>query len=158
MLDGTRCRVYSVRMLYFIGAFDGDTLCAIKIGYVSNINNLCRRASALQIGNHLAIRVIGMQNGNFSDEREQHRVWAKHRIRGEWFAPADELVALATSCPVSRADLVERPSKPSVPGMRSRPRVEPVSTETRKRKRRRSPVDKPPHWTSKWLAYWRHSA
>jgi len=145
--------MYSVRVIYFIGAFDGNTLHAIKIGFTGR-KSVTRRLETHQIGNHLTLKAIGTFNGDRKEEHAQHKKWAAYRLRGEWFRPDAALVAFATSCTAPTEDIVEIPPRPSVRGKRSRVNKEPVAEEPHKRKRRTT-LQHRPHWTVKSIAHWR---
>lgn len=62
---------------------------AIKIGFTDNIY---ARMIALQIGNHLPLKLLGCRPGNELDEENTHKQFAKDRLQGEWFYPSDELL------------------------------------------------------------------
>lgn len=80
--------------VYFAQAGDGG---AIKIGHAAN---LARRISALQTGSATPLTLLGVADGGAETERRYHQLFAAHHLRGEWFAPADEIVAEAARHPV----------------------------------------------------------
>lgn len=62
----------------------------IKIG-LSNHTGLGQRVSALQTGYPHRLRVVKLLDGNH--EARLHHEFAAHRLHGEWFSPAPELLA-----------------------------------------------------------------
>ena len=80
-------------MIYFIQEEAGP----IKIGHVKDdsalmLGSIRARASALQIGNPRELRVVAYMAGTLANEQELHGRFAEHRLRGEWFKPAEELL------------------------------------------------------------------
>lgn len=71
--------------VYLIG-HDG----AVKIGF-SEKHPQSGRLSQLQTSHDQHLRVLGLVLGTPGDESRMHRLFAKHRIKGEWFSPADEI-------------------------------------------------------------------
>ena len=68
------------RGVYFIQAETGGP---IKIGVARDV---LRRLDALQIGNPLTLRIIGViTDVDLYDERDMHNRFAHLRLRGEWF-------------------------------------------------------------------------
>lgn len=76
----------SVRV-YFIQAIEGGP---IKIGMSQNPE---RRLADLQVGSPVRLRIIGVAVGGQQREAALHRRLAKHRVHGEWFADAPEVMA-----------------------------------------------------------------
>lgn len=72
--------------VYFIQAGLGP----IKIGYTTDIK---RRLPSLQTSTSKKLRVLATIAGRVGLERELHRRFHEHRISGEWFRPAPELLA-----------------------------------------------------------------
>lgn len=82
----TECWVYFIQ----VGS-DGP----IKIGSGGNPEG---RLANLQVGNHEVLRVLGICVGDRAREVElQQEVWGS-RIRGEWFRPTAEVLALVERC------------------------------------------------------------
>jgi hypothetical protein len=73
--------------VYFLQRESGG---AIKIGVAGDIK---KRMSALQTAFPDRLRVLGTQSGGRDEETALHRRFAAHRLHGEWFAPAPELLA-----------------------------------------------------------------
>lgn len=77
-------------MLYFVQAASG----AIKIGFT---NNWAKRFEALRRGTHEKLSALLVIEGSVSDEKSLLTRFAAHRLRGEWFNPAPELLDLISS-------------------------------------------------------------
>lgn len=88
-------------MIYFVQAPSGP----IKIGFTGDWR---KRRIALQSGNPERLTTLLVVPGERVDEQALHRAFAAHRVRSEWFAPVDELLAYIES---RRGDAlaVERP-------------------------------------------------
>lgn len=71
--------------VYFIG---GDTG-AIKIGIARDPE---RRLATLQCGSPIKLRIMASGPGSHHDERTLHARFAEHRLHGEWFSPAPEIL------------------------------------------------------------------
>jgi hypothetical protein len=71
-----------------------DTDDAIKIGFSRDVRRRMRSIRAL-----LKVRVVALayMPGTMMDEREFHRRFAVHRLDGEWFSPAPEILALVAA-------------------------------------------------------------
>jgi DNA-binding Xre family transcriptional regulator len=69
--------------IYFIQAGD-----CVKIGRAANVK---QRLSALQIGSHLPLTLLGTLPGNEQQEKDLHASFFHLRVRGEWFQIATEL-------------------------------------------------------------------
>jgi hypothetical protein len=65
---------------------------AVKIGW-SDRHPRGRRLSQLQSASSEKLKVLGLIVGTLSRERQLHRRFARHWIRGEWFSPAEEILA-----------------------------------------------------------------
>lgn len=77
--------------VYFVQAGkDGP----IKIGHT---NNITRRMMNMQQGNHLKLRLLRKRPGSRRDEKAFQDQFAHHRISGEWFVPAQELLDFITN-------------------------------------------------------------
>lgn len=74
--------------VYFIQAGNGGP---IKIGYTGSDPK--DRLATLQTGNALPLRVLVTVRGTPQDEAALHRLFNKHRMQGEWFAPDDQILA-----------------------------------------------------------------
>ena len=89
------------KMIYFIQEEkDG----AIKIGYAK------WRASArlrhLQIANPHKLYLLGVMEGEKSDEKKLHVLFKKYRIRGEWFCSCKKLLNyIRENCHANEKDL-----------------------------------------------------
>ena len=79
--------------IYFVQAASGP----IKIGFVKKA--MVHRLKDLQVGNHEVLTLIGWKLGTVSEERALHVRFRHLRIRGEWFRPAPELLALVKKHP-----------------------------------------------------------
>lgn len=73
--------------VYFIQAGPAGP---IKIGVT---NEMPRRLKMLQNGNHEALSVIATVEANRRYEQLMHRRFYLHRLRGEWFRPAPDILA-----------------------------------------------------------------
>lgn len=74
-------------MIYFIQ--DSGSL-NIKIGFTDGSPHA--RLSALQTGNSSLLVLLGAVAGTMAAEREAHAALAKHRVSGEWFRPAPDVL------------------------------------------------------------------
>lgn len=72
--------------VYFIRAGAGP----IKIGFTTDIK---RRLPGLQTSTPKRLRVLAVMPGRIGLERAMHQRFQEHRIAGEWFRPAPELLA-----------------------------------------------------------------
>lgn len=75
-----------VGFVYFVGASDG----AIKIGWALDPGT---RLQSLQCGSPVTLSILAIAGGGRRQELEYHRQFKEHRIRGEWFARAPEILA-----------------------------------------------------------------
>lgn len=73
--------------VYFIQAVSGGP---IKIGTSSDVE---QRLSTLQCASPVKLRIIGLISGGIHHEAALHRRLAVHRLHGEWFADAPEVLA-----------------------------------------------------------------
>lgn len=90
-----------IGFVYFIT--DGD---AIKIGY-SDAPEL--RLRTLQCASHKPLRIIDTARGTPDDEKRLHKQFGHLRLKGEWFAPAPELVEFIKDfCRLHPAELARR--------------------------------------------------
>ena len=74
-------------MIYFIQ----DTAGNIKIGHANDVKG---RFRSLQTAHATKLHLLATIPGNVDDERKLHKRFAAHRLGGEWFRPAPELLAL----------------------------------------------------------------
>jgi hypothetical protein len=79
-------------VVYFIGAYIGSELQAVKIGY--SIKHPAARIRHLQPGNHCELRVMCEVPGDVKREKQFHREFGADRLRHEWFRPSEALLAL----------------------------------------------------------------
>jgi Meiotically up-regulated gene 113 len=80
-------------MIYFLKSGD-----AVKIGYSANPG---KRIKRFHTGNPYNLPVLGVMDGELSDEASLHERFAAHRIRPdrEWFILCDEIVDfIETNC------------------------------------------------------------
>lgn len=75
--------------VYFMRRTDG--VGPIKIGCSKM---LPRRLAAMQVWSPHIIEVVAHCPGTFADEQRLHRQFAEHRLHGEWFEPAPELLSV----------------------------------------------------------------
>jgi hypothetical protein len=79
-------------IIYFAQAGDHGP---IKIGYTSSAPE--ERLATLQTGCPSPLRLLGTRHGTGGHERYLHARFASHRLGGEWFSPADELLSFICS-------------------------------------------------------------
>lgn len=91
-------------MIYFLQAPNGE----IKIGYTHNI---VQRQRAIESKMHIKCSLLAVRDGGRDEERAAHQMFAAHRLHGEWFSPASDVLAFVDN-PLIR--LVPLPSK-SIP-------------------------------------------
>lgn len=80
------------RVVYFVQAGDDGP---IKIGSTGNPRH---RLAMLQSAHYDLLTMLGTCGGGFAREYALHEELAAHRIRGEWFAPAPEVLAVVAAC------------------------------------------------------------
>lgn len=83
---------WGIHFVYFIVEFN-DGINAVKIGTAADP---LARAISLQIGNPRPLQLAQVLYGTPASEEGYHELWQKNRIRGEWFAPADEILEWAS--------------------------------------------------------------
>lgn len=110
-------------LVYFI---QQDVTNAIKIGYTANLPSLARRLRSLQLASAYALRLLCRTPGTPSLERELHRQFRAHRLRGEWFSPC---AAIAQAI----ADITEKGNQPTAAALA----VAPLARQLRLRRQRR---------------------
>lgn len=81
--------ISEIDRVYFVEGPDGS----IKIGHSRNVS---RRVKTIQALNPTATLLLDLPGGIVA-ERDLHQRFAKHRLDGEWFRPAPELLALIAS-------------------------------------------------------------
>ena len=74
------------RWVYFVAVSSGE----VKIGTAVNLRS---RIGGLQVGHPHPLHVVALTDGSGDVETQLHDRFAEHRIRGEWFYPADELTS-----------------------------------------------------------------
>lgn len=75
--------------VYFISCGEGEP---IKIGYTSQ--SVDKRLASMQTGVPVKLTVLGEMDGTMTDEQALHARFDADRVRGEWFRPSAELLAL----------------------------------------------------------------
>lgn len=81
--------------VYFIQGDDGGP---IKIGRTENWPGF--RVADLQCGYPFGwLRCVGVLRGPIGLEKQLHRRFHKHRMRGEWFSASPDLIAFITALP-----------------------------------------------------------
>jgi hypothetical protein len=82
--------------IYFVQSERGGP---IKIGFTDNLK---RRLASMRTHSADKLVVLATCKGDLTDERRLHERFAAHRVRGEWFAPAAELLAaIRSNAPLS---------------------------------------------------------
>lgn len=81
------------RKVYFIQPLGGGL---VKIGSSRNPEGRLQR---MQTGSPVLLRLVGLMPGGTPAELELHERFAEHRVRGEWFRPAPELLELIAEHP-----------------------------------------------------------
>jgi hypothetical protein len=82
-----RQRLARRRWVYFIQAEAGGP---IKIGISRDVE---RRRGELQRAERQALKVLATFEGTIQDESAMHTRFAAHRLHGEWFSPAPDLLS-----------------------------------------------------------------
>ena len=75
---------------------------AVKIGFSRDV---ARRFEALQTASPEELVFLGAVRGGIGDEQKIHARFSATRVRGEWFSPSPDLLALAASEPTFSADV-----------------------------------------------------
>lgn len=71
---------------------DGRQGVALKIGWTEKHPGK-GRLGQLQTASEKSLDLLGVILGTIVDERQLQQRFARHRIRGEWFEPAQEILA-----------------------------------------------------------------
>ena len=79
-------------VVYFIGAYIGTELQAVKVGY--SVKHPAARIRHLQPGNHCELRLLCEVPGDMKRERRFHEQFKADRLRHEWFRPSSSLLTL----------------------------------------------------------------
>ena len=77
--------------VYFAGAYEGDELKFVKIGYTSG-RNPNHRVREVAEGVPQSIRLLAAVPGCLALEHHYHEEFAKWRERGEWFRPCGDIL------------------------------------------------------------------
>jgi hypothetical protein len=80
------CETQKDRAVYFIGSLDT----AIKIGVSSSV---AVRFRTLQAYSPVPLEILAVRQGSEATECAYHDWFAAHRLHGEWFSPAPEILA-----------------------------------------------------------------
>ena len=88
-------------MIYFVQAAG---LGFIKIGFVQ-FYTAAERVQELQIVSPVDLNLLKVVAGTRRTEKELHQQFASARVRGEWFKPVPELLALIESTAAIASDL-----------------------------------------------------
>jgi hypothetical protein len=88
--DEKRTNEFLYRQRYpgFVYFIQGETGGPIKIGYSDDVK---KRLKGLQTGHPDNLKILFAFPGNIDDEKSMHSKFEKHRLRGEWFKPVDEI-------------------------------------------------------------------
>jgi len=73
--------------IYFIQCDEGCK--PVKIGYAKHVGS---RLNGIRVGCPFPLHVLGVMEGNLSDEALLHEMFEPHLIVGEWFKPAEEIL------------------------------------------------------------------
>ncbi len=93
--------------VYFIQEDGGGP---IKIGLARRIYI---RLGSLQVGNHRRLRLVGFLGGKTAyEEGRLHVQFRAHRVRGEWFVPAPEVLDFIRSINLDAERQHRLPSAP----------------------------------------------
>jgi hypothetical protein len=74
-------------IVYFVGGDEGP----VKIGWTQQ--PIKERLKCIQNGSPIKLNVLAIQPAKKAREKVYHRMFAKHRLRGEWFERAPEIEA-----------------------------------------------------------------
>lgn len=85
-------RLRERRWIYFVQVGAAGP---VKIGCTRDVT---KRISSLQTGHPERLVLLGCFEGTTRDERELHERFHAHRLTGEWFRPAPEILSQAAAC------------------------------------------------------------
>lgn len=94
--------------IYFAQGVDGGP---IKIGYTAQ--QPIKRLKALQTAHHTELRLTRFVEGTREMESNLHKLFASHRIRGEWFEAVPPLADLANAIPEPGPNVIQYPKAPA---------------------------------------------
>jgi hypothetical protein len=86
-----RRRLKARRWVYFMQE-RGTTTAPVKIGISRDVE---RRRGERQRAEGIILSVLATMEGTVKDEQAFHQRFAAHRLHGEWFTPAPEILAQA---------------------------------------------------------------
>lgn len=76
-------------LIYFAQLGDAGP---VKIGYSANTETLVRRMDTLQNSNPEPLYLRGVIRGTQAEEQRILTLFFRHRLRGEWFYPSEDLI------------------------------------------------------------------
>lgn len=106
----------------------------IKVGIA---NDPLRRLDDIQVASPYDVTILRITWGGADLERYLHHRWRKHKIRGEWFKPVEEILRYASG----DAELslkIRRAAKIRIPGTNWRGNEKPFDPSLSFRDRRRA--------------------
>lgn len=68
----------------------------VKIGFTTDIRN---RLSQLQVATPLRLKLVALFEGDMETEKQLHKQFEEHAVRGEWFNNVEELKKFAEEQP-----------------------------------------------------------
>jgi DNA-binding NtrC family response regulator len=93
-------------MIYFI---QQGTTGPIKIGYTKN--DIAKRMLSLQTASPKKLTLLGVIEGDKSQEKLIHKFFHAHKMEGEWFKPApavlDYILSLILGTPIQKVEYHE---------------------------------------------------
>ena len=87
-----------------------DACGPIKIG---SATNLTKRLAELQVGNPCELTILASCPGSISQEKRLHALLGTSRVRGEWFAPTEEVQEVVRQMKEGRFPWSRVPRTPS---------------------------------------------
>jgi hypothetical protein len=94
-VDAGMVTMTTVRWVYFIS----DGVGHVKIGYSVDVQTRLRE---IQAHNAFPLTVLAVLKGGSEVERALHERFAEHRVRGEWFRLAPEIIEYLRGLPKPR--------------------------------------------------------
>lgn len=94
--------------IYFIQAISGP----IKIGHT---NDPQRRYALFKVGHYEDLKLLGVLVGTLEDEKRIHRSVIESHIRGEWFKPTEQVMALVAQTATPPASPMPRSAGVALP-------------------------------------------